>query len=280
MGDGSLIAGLREAFAHKELLQNLILRELRTRYRRSMLGWGWSLLNPLVITISYTFVFSVILKSHPRAGYPSGNSTFAFFLMAGLLPWNYLANGILGSTGAMLGAHALISKVYFPRELIVFANVLSLLVTLAIELTVDVVLLLIFGYNTLVLLPWLVLVMALQTLFIAGIALFLSAASVGSRDVPYLTGIALTVWFFLTPIIYSEEIIPAHLDLAGVAVPVRTILLANPMARFALVYRSILWDGSRPGFTTLAVLMALSVVVFLAGYRFFSRRARHFAEEL
>lgn len=280
MGCGAVIAEVREAFDHKELLQNLTLRELRTRYRRSLLGWGWSLLNPLVITISYTLVFGVFLKIKPQTGQPSGNDTFAFFLLAGLLPWNYLANGILGSTGAMLGAHALISKVYFPRELIVFANVLSLLVTLVIELTVAVILLLLFGYSTLALLPWLIITIVLQTLFITGIALVLSAASVRNRDVPYLTGLALTVWFFITPIIYSVEDIPLRLDLLGVGIPVRTILLANPMARFTLAYRRILWDGTRPGLTSLAVLLAVSLVIFLAGYRYFSGKARYFAEEL
>lgn len=275
-----MIAAAREVVAHKELLQNLTLRELRTRYRRSLLGWGWSLLNPVVVTLCYTFVFSLILQSHPATAQPSGNDTFAFFLLAGLLPWNYLANGILGSTGAMLGAHALISKVYFPRELIVFANVLSLLVTLAIELTVNIVLLLAFGYSTLTLLPWLVVVMFLQTLFITGIALFLSAASVRSRDVPYLTGLALTVWFFLTPIIYPVERIPDRFDLFGIGIPARSILLYNPMARFTLAYRRILWDGARPGVTALAVLLALSLTIFLTGYWYFSRKARYFAEEL
>ncbi|HEV8115969.1 MAG TPA: hypothetical protein VGP53_07010, partial [Acidimicrobiales bacterium] len=105
---GAVIAAAREVFAHKELLQNLTLRELRTRYRRSLLGWGWSLLNPVVITLCYALVFGLFLESNPQTGQPSGNDNFAFFLLAGLLPWNYLANGILGSTGAMLGAHALI----------------------------------------------------------------------------------------------------------------------------------------------------------------------------
>lgn len=277
---GAVIAAAREVFAHKELLQNLTLRELRTRYRRSLLGWGWSLLNPVVITLCYALVFGLFLESNPQTGQPSGNDNFAFFLLAGLLPWNYLANGILGSTGAMLGAHALISKVYFPRELIVFANVLSLLVTLAIELTVNVLLLLVFGFSTLTLLPWLIVVMFLQTLFVTGIALFLSAASVRSRDVPYLTGLAMTVWFFITPIIYPVDRIPSRLDLFGLDIPVRTILLYNPMARFILVYRRILYDGARPGLTTLAVLLTLSLPIFLTGYLYFSRKARYFAEEL
>jgi ABC-2 type transport system permease protein len=275
-----MIADLKEAFAHKELLQNLTLRELRTRYRRSLLGWGWSLLNPLVIIVCYTLVFSVILKVKPNKGFPSGNHTFAFFLMAALLPWNYFQNSILGATTSMLGAHALIGKVYFPRELIVFANVLSNLVTLIIELSVVNILLVSLGYIALQYLPWLLLIMILETLFLTGLALFLSAASVRSRDIPYLTGLALTVWFFMTPIVWSETYVHNDQALFGVTLPLRTLLLLNPMARFSIVYRNILWDIRTPGLATVGVLFAVSVVVFIAGYRFFTRRARYFAEEL
>jgi ABC-type polysaccharide/polyol phosphate export permease len=275
-----MISDLKEAFAHKELLQNLTLRELRTRYRRSILGWGWSLLNPLVITFCYTMVFSVILKVHPMSGHPSGDHYYAFFLMAALLPWNYFANSLVGSTGSVLGAHALISKVYFPRELIVFAHILSLLVTLTIELLVDIILLLIFGYAVVLYVPWLVITMILETLFLAGMCLWLSAASVRSRDIPYLTSLAVTVWFFITPIVWSQQSLSNHQTLFGVTLPLKTLLLANPMARFTMVYRSILWDGKAPGMATLGGLLLLSLAVFAAGYHFFCRRARYFAEEL
>ena len=276
-----MIDDLRLAFAHKELLQNLTLRELRTRYRRSVLGWGWSLLNPLVITLCYTLVFGIILKFQIEPGRPSGNDTFAFFVVAGLLPWNYFANGVMNSTTSMVAARQLIGKVYFPRELIVFATVISLLVTFGIELVVVNVLLLAFGHFILHLTPWLILVMALETLFLSGIALCLAAASVRSRDVPYLTGLALTVWFFVTPIVWPERILEENdFVLWGVDVPLRTIMLANPMARFTIAFRTILYDGRSPGLASLGGLFLLSAVVFLFGYRFFCKRSRYFAQEL
>ncbi len=276
-----MIDDLRLAFAHKELLQNLTLRELRTRYRRSVLGWGWSLLNPLVITLCYTLVFGIILKFQIEPGRPSGNDTFAFFVVAGLLPWNYFANGVMNSTTSMVAARQLIGKVYFPRELIVFATVISLLVTFGIELVVVNVLLLAFGHFILHLTPWLILVMALETLFLSGIALCLAAASVRSRDVPYLTGLALTVWFFVTPIVWPERILEENdFVLWGVDVPLRTIMLANPMARFTIAFRTILYDGRAPGLANLGGLFLLSGVVFLLGYRFFAKRSRYFAQEL
>jgi ABC-type polysaccharide/polyol phosphate export permease len=122
--------------------------------------------------------------------------------------------------------------------------------------------------------------MILETLFLTGLALFLSAASVRSRDIPYLTGLALTVWFFMTPIVWPEDRVNNHQAIFGLKLPFRTLLLLNPMARFSIVYRNILWDIRSPGLTTVGVLAAVSAIVFMAGYRFFTRRARYFAEEL
>lgn len=278
-----MIAQLREVVEQRELLHNLTLRELRTRYRRSLLGWGWSLLNPVVITLCYTFVFSIVLRVQVPPGDPSGNTVFAFFLLAGLLPWNYLAATISGSTEALLRAQGLITKVYFPRELLVFGNVISAAVTLLIELSVVVVALLLAGFGRAALplmLAWLIPIVAAQTLFGTGIALYLSALSVRSRDIPYLTSILLTVWFFVTPIVFAVENIPERGVVLGLDLPLRQLLLLNPMAQFALLYRDVLWDIGAPNLGRLVGLTLLSAVIFLAGYRFFNRRARTFAEDL
>lgn len=280
-----MIAGARSvlrppAVTHRELLRYLTLRELRTRYRRSVLGWGWSLLNPLAITACYTLVFSVILHVRPEPGHPSGNDVFALFLMAGLLPWNFLANSLTGSTGAVLGARPLIEKVWFPRELLVYATVASLLVTLAIELTALLAVLVLFGHVALHLVPWLVVTMALETLFATGLSLGLTAAAVRSRDVPYLTGLGLTVWFFVTPIVYSIDQVPERTTVVGRSVPLRDLLTLNPMARFVDAYRSILWDVTPPGWRTLGALALVSLTVFALGHRHFTRRAPYFAEDL
>jgi len=162
---------------------------------------------------------------------------------------------VLGGATSILGAQPLINKVYFPRELIVFATVLSLLVTLAIELTVCNGLLLAFGY----LRP------AVHALAprhhghpdpVPDRALALAAASVRSRDVPYLIGLTLTVWFFITPIVWSERALHNGQAVFGFTVPLRSILLANPMARFTIAYRRMLYDGAPPGLKTLAGLRA------------------------
>ncbi|MDP8937589.1 MAG: ABC transporter permease, partial [Actinomycetota bacterium] len=120
----------------RELMVNLTLRELRGKYKRSILGWSWSLLNPLASMLVFTVIFRVFLKVDIPPGAPSGMDNFAFFLLCGLLPWNFLANSVTGSMGVLVENSNLIKKVYFAREVLVAANVASWVVALLIELAV------------------------------------------------------------------------------------------------------------------------------------------------
>jgi ABC-type polysaccharide/polyol phosphate export permease len=119
------LSSLKELSAARELTINLTLRELRGKYKRSVLGWTWSLLNPLATMLIFSVVFGVFLQVSPDIGRPSGLHNFAFFLLCALLPWNLLANGIGGAMGVLIGNSNLIKKTYFPREVLVAANVAS-----------------------------------------------------------------------------------------------------------------------------------------------------------
>ncbi|MBA2326431.1 MAG: ABC transporter permease, partial [Actinobacteria bacterium] len=129
----------------RELAVNLTLRELRGRYKRSVLGWTWSLLNPLASVVIYSIVFSFFLKIEPPVGEPSGLHSFVLFLLCGLLPWNFLSSGANAAMGALVGNGNLIKKVYFPREILVGSAVAAHVITLLIELGVLVVVFLIGG---------------------------------------------------------------------------------------------------------------------------------------
>jgi len=129
----------------RDLLLNLTLRELRGKYKRSVLGWAWSLLNPLASMIIYTIVFAVILRIKVNPGDPSGLHVFALFLLCGLLPWNFIANAMTGGVEALVSNANLIRKVYFPREILVAATVGSFFITLMIEMSVLCAALLIAG---------------------------------------------------------------------------------------------------------------------------------------
>ena len=271
---------LAELTGSRELMVNLTLRELRGKYKRSLLGWSWSLLNPLATMLIFSLVFRYFLKVDPDTGDPSGLKAFAFFLLCGLLPWNYLSNGINGSMGALVGNSNLIKKVYFPREILVAANVASWLVSLGIEMGVLAAALVIAG-NFVV--PWLVpvlVVVAVQTAFVFGLGLVLSVLNVYFRDVQYLVGIATQVWFYATPIVYPISLVPRRADNAGFDVPVRRIYDLNPMVRFVEAYRNCLYDLRLPSFGTWAYIVGAAALALAGGLLAFRRLEPKLAEEL
>src|SRR5947199_4308261 len=129
------MTSIAEYASSRELFNNLTLRELRTKYKRSVLGWAWSLLNPLSTMLIFTVVFRFFLKVQAPTGSPSGMQIFALYLLCGLLPFNFLQTGVNGSIGSLVGNANLIKKTYFPRELLVGSNVAASLVSHLIEMS-------------------------------------------------------------------------------------------------------------------------------------------------
>src|SRR5262249_38196099 len=180
----------------RELLLNLTLRELRSRYQKSVLGWKWSLLSPITSVIVYSVIFGLFLKVKPPVGIPSGLHSFVLFLLCALIPWNFFANSLSTAGEALVGNAGLIKKVYFPRELLVAANILSLVVSALIEFGVLCVVLLAFGNMVLPWIPAVVAILFLQMVWLFGIGLILSACNVYFRDVRHFLTIALQVLFY------------------------------------------------------------------------------------
>jgi ABC-2 type transport system permease protein len=271
---------LAELAESRELLVNLTLRELRGKYKRSLLGWAWSLLNPLASMAIFTVVFLYFLKVPVPRGNPSGLHVFALFLLCGLLPWNFLANGVTGSMGAVLGNANLIKKVYFPRELLVAATVASWVVSLLVELGVLALAMLVAGNGVLPWLPAVVLLVALQTVFVLGIGLLLGVVNVFFRDVQHLVGIVLQIWFYATPVVYPLSVVPKTAEAFGYDIPVRFLYGLNPMVRFVEAYRSLLYDVRAPGAGDIAYLIVVSVGALALGLAVFNRLEPALAEEL
>lgn len=270
----SRLAGSRELFVA------LTLRELRGKYKRSLLGWSWSLLNPVATMAVFALVFQFFLKIPVPRGHPSGIDVFAFFLLCGLLPWNFLSNGMNGSMGSFIGNANLIKKVYFPRGTLVAANVASWGVSLLIEMSVLAVAILITGHMVI---PWLVpliVVAALQAVFIVGIGLLLGVLNVYFRDVQHLVGIFTQVWFYATPIIYPLSIVPDQARVFGFDLPLGTIYRLNPMVAFVEAYRDCLYDLRLPSLGRMAFLVAVSAVTLAVGLAVFRRLEPRLAEEL
>ncbi len=273
------MAALAELAGSRELLANLTSRELRGKYKRSALGWSWSLVNPLALTLIFTLIFSVVFRGTAPVGRPSGLKAFPLYLLCGLLPWNFLSNGVTGSINALTGNANLVKKVYFPREVLVAAAVLSWDVSLAIELSVLSVVLMVFGNLVLPWLPVLVLVAALQTLFVLGIGLLLAVLNVYFRDVQHFVAIFMQLWFYLTPVIYPISYIARHDRPLG-PVHLLTLYRLNPMVEFAEAYHRVLYDLRMPPLTQWAAMTAAAGLALAAGYAVFRRLEPRLAEEL
>jgi ABC-type polysaccharide/polyol phosphate export permease len=263
---------LRTAVAHRNLLYLLSMKELRTRYRKSILGWAWSLLNPISQMVIFSFVFLVVFNQVAPIGDPSGIQNFPLYFLSGLLPFQFFAISVTVAIGSVEGNSSLIKKVAFPHEHLVYSVVVAQAVTLAIELIVLAIALLIAGSVVFHWLPVMIVLMMLMAMFTSGVALALSAMNVFYRDINYLWGIIAQVLFYATPIIYQSVAIENDF--------LRAITNWGPTGSFIRASHEIIYDGRMPGLGRWAYLLLLSLVTFAIGSWIFNRLSPRFAEEL
>lgn len=263
--------------AARSLLINLTLRENRSKYKRSALGWAWSMINPIATMLVFTFVFRLVFRIPPPIGDPSGLENFGFFLICGLLPWNFLAAGLTGATGSVVGNAGLIKKVYFTRAVLPASSVLSWNTNLLIELGVLSFALIFVGQWVFLYLPAAILVIVLQMFFVLGIGLALSALNVYFRDIEHFLSILLLLWFYATPIIYPIELVLDNPSINGV---MRTIYFLNPMVHFIEAYRAIFYHLRSPAADTFFYMFISAAVTMSFGMWLFRKLESKFAEEL
>jgi len=263
---------LRQAAAHRNLLYLLSLKELRTRYKKSVLGWAWSLLNPLTQMLIFTVIFLYVFKATPPIGDPGGLKVFPLYFLSGALPFNFFSISVGVAMGSVQGGAGLIKKVQFPHEHLVFSVVVAQFVTLLIELLVLTVAMLIAGNPVLPWLPMLMAVLGLLAMFTTGVALTLAAANVFYHDVNYLWGILSQILFYATPIIY----VPATIDVSAL----RFVANYGPTGSFITAIHNIVYDLRMPGYGRLVQLTVMSVITFFVGAWIFNRLSPRFAEEM
>jgi ABC-type polysaccharide/polyol phosphate export permease len=254
---------LREYGSYKELFYNLTLRELRSKYKRSVIGWGWSMINPVANTVIYTVVFSELLHIAAPRGVPSGINNYALMLLAAMLPFNFFQASVMESMGSIVGNQNLIQKTYFPRELLPAATVASKVVSHLIEMSLLLVAVVAFGnWRALPYLPFVFLMMAIVTTFGLGLALLFSIGNVFYRDIYHFSGIFFFIWMFLTPIAYpfyfvggglngnpmtGSTILPARIvHVFGHAISLGTLFKFNPMTDAVLAFQAFLYNGELP----------------------------------
>jgi ABC-type polysaccharide/polyol phosphate export permease len=263
---------LRTAAAHRNLLYLLSLRELRTRYKKSVLGWAWSMLNPITQTVIFSVVFLYVFKAVPPVGDPSGIRNFPAYFLCGLLPFNFFSITVGASIAAVQGGAGLIKKVQFPHEHLVFSVVVAQFITLLIELVVLTVVLLMLGSVVLPWIPVLLAVLVLLAFFTSGIALALAAANVFYHDVNYLWSILAQVLFYMTPIIYAPETVESD--------ALQVIAKYGPTGSFITAVHQIMYDTRFPSIERWAHMSVIAFGTFFVGAWVFHKLSPKFAEEM
>ena len=259
---GSDVIGMfNEWFKYREMFFGLVAREIRTRYRGSVLGILWTLINPLLQMIVYTVVFSIFMKN--------GIPNFSFFVFCALLPWSWFSSSLATGAESIVSNASLVKKVYFPTELLPLVNVTSNMINFIFALPIVFLFMLLdhcpFSWALLAL-P---LVIAIQFVFTAALATILALLNTFYRDVGYILGIVLMVWFYFTPIVYSIEMIPPQY---------LAVLTFNPMVHLIQAYHGIFLQGAWPTWHGLLCASVVSLLVALCAYPLFSWQKYNFAE--
>ncbi len=277
----SLVDDLRR---RRELFINLTQRELKGKYKRTVLGRLWSLANPLALMVVYSFVFAFILRSTPDPGDPSGLDVFPLWLLCGLLPWLYFANTVTQGMGSLITNEALIKKVYFPRYLLVLSSSAAVVVNWLIEMGVLVVAIVIAGaWQVLLWTPAVAVAMALLAAFTLGITLMLSIANVYFRDTQYLVTILLQLGLYLAPIIYPVSLVATQSDKIGplfLDVTLLDIYELNPFTRFTEIFRSLMYDNAWPQVDDVVWCTLWAIASLTVGWFVFARHEKKLAELL
>jgi ABC-type polysaccharide/polyol phosphate export permease len=258
---------LAQLVHYRPLVQSLVVRDLKARYRGSVLGVFWSFINPLMLLSIYSFVFSTVL-----AGTRGPDTTpFPLFLFCGLLPWSWFTTALNESAVSLISAGNLIRKVLFPAEVLPLVSVIATMVHFFVGLLILAIFEITWQHHIhLTDLVWLPVVIAIQFVFTTGLGMLLAALTVHFRDVRDLVSNLLTFWFFATPIVYPSSLVPGRWQ---------WVYKLNPFYHLAVSYQDILFSEAPFSHTKSVLLVgALSIALFVAGYWVFDRLRDSFAE--
>jgi len=254
---------LGELIRYRALINSLVSKEVRVRYRGSMLGFIWTFLNPLLLMCVYALVFSVYLRIEME--------NYAVFMFCGLIPWLWFSSAALEGVGSIVNGAGLLTRAMIPAQVLPTVRVLSNMVNFLLSLPM----LLIFLVASSVKLGWaltaLPLVIAVQLLFTMGFVCATSALNVQFRDISHLLANIITLWFFISPILYPMEMIPEKY---------RALVHFNPMGVLVVSYQDIFFYNRMPRWDILGTAALFSFLTLVIGAWIFNRMRESFAEEI
>ena len=254
----------KELFLYRSMISNLVRKDLRGRYKGSVLGFLWTFINPLFQLIVYTIVFATILRSDIDKYY--------LFLFVALIPWIFFSTCLTGAATCFLGQSAIVTKIYFPREVLPISFVTSAFVNMLYCFIIVFIVVAFSGVGfVLEALIWLPIVMAIEYILGLGIALISSSITVYFRDLEHILGILSLAWMYMTPIMYSSDVVPKAYQF---------YFNLNPMTPIISAYRDILYYGRVPEALALIQAFSFGMMLLMAGIMTFGQLKRRFAEEL
>ncbi|MGN0481891.1 MAG: ABC transporter permease [Lachnospiraceae bacterium] len=255
---------LKELWAYRQMVYSLVRKDLRGRYKGSVLGFLWTFINPLLQLVVYTLVFSVIMKNNIDRYY--------IYLFVVLVPWIFFSSSVTSGSSCILDSKDMVKKIYFPREVMPIACVTGNFVNMLLSFVVIFGVLIFTGWGVdpvaLLCLP---VIMVVEYILAMGIAMLASALTVYLRDLEYVLGIITMAWMYLTPVMYGPEQVPQQYE---------KLWSINPMTPIAIAYRDILYYKQVPQFGTLLHAFIVGVVILVLGYIIFRKLQKGFAEEL
>jgi ABC-type polysaccharide/polyol phosphate export permease len=247
-------------------MRNLAIRDVETRYKHSLLGLYWAILNPLVTAAIFAFVFGVIFGVGTSPAY---HMPYIVFLISGLTFWNFFGNGVMSATGSITGSAALLAKLYFPRVVVPTASVMARLIDFAFSTVVLAAFVAIYRVQVHWTVVWVIPILGLQVLFTLGIGYLVASLNVLYRDMTQLVGLLLMVWMYLSPVMYAAN---------GVSVTLRDVLLLNPMGAILQAERDLIFGGALTAAPFLWLAATWAAFVFVGGLLVFKRIEPLFAE--
>lgn len=259
-----MIKEVRELYEYREMIISLVQKELRGKYKGSMLGFFWSLLIPMFQLVIYTIVFSVFMRS--------GIEKFYIFLFVALVPWLFFSSCISGGATTILQQKNLVGKIYFPRMVLPIAYTISYFINMLLSFLIVFLALFVSGIGVCLDVLWyLPFIMGIEFVMGIGGALLFSALTVYFRDLEYILGILTMAWMYMTPILYPMSQIPED---------IRNWLYLNPMTSVVIAYRDILYYQQAPDMQTLLYSIIWGIAMLFIGWVCFCKLQRNFVEEL
>lgn len=259
----SVVKEIKEIYNYREMIKMMVRRDLRGRYKASFLGFAWTFLNPLLQLFVYTMVFSVVLRSNIEKYY--------IFLFVALIPWLAMSSSITTSSSCITTQANLVTKIYFPRRVLPITSVTTCFINMLLCMVVVLVVCFVSVGLNFAILWYLIPTIAIEYILALGLGMIVSCLTVYVRDLEYMLSILVMAWQFLTPVMYSIDIVPQGL---------LKVFNLNPMTPIIISYRSVLYYKQAPQLSTMLTSLGMGVFFLVIGWFVFGKLERRFAEEL